>query len=142
MILMITGGCSGSKPDSVGVNDNRLSECPQRPNCVSSQAPDEQHRVAPFQLTENTAGKWQELARVIGDTQRTVIITQTDRYLHAECTSRIFRFVDDLELLLARESGKVSIRSASRVGYSDMGVNRKRIERPRRLLAEKGIIQP
>lgn len=142
MILMVTSGCSGSKPDSVGLQDNRLSDCPKSPNCVSSDARDDKHRVDPFQLSGDAGEKWQELAGVVENMKRTAIVTQTDHYLHAESTSRIFRFVDDLELLLDRESGTVAVRSASRVGYSDLGANRKRVDRLRQLLAEKNIIQP
>lgn len=139
MMLMIFTGCSGSKPDTIGVSDNRLAACPDSPNCVSSDAQDEKQRVLPFFLVSNTAEKWAEVIDVIGTLPRTTLITQTDRYLHAECKSRIFRFVDDLELLMNPESGEISIRSASRVGYSDMGVNRKRVESLRQILLEKGI---
>jgi uncharacterized protein (DUF1499 family) len=62
-------------------------------------------------------------------------------YLHAEVKSRVFRFVDDLELLLDPASGVVGIRSASRVGYSDLGVNRRRVETLRQQLIQAGVIQ-
>jgi len=141
MMLMVFTGCSGSKPDSIGVSDNRLAACPDSPNCVSSDAQDDKQRVLPFYLVSNTADKWADVIDAIGTIPRTTLITQTDRYLHVECKSLVFRFVDDLELLMNPESGEISVRSASRLGYSDMGVNRKRVEALRQILLEKGIVR-
>jgi len=69
------------------------------------------------------------------------MITKTDVYLHMECKSLIFRFVDDLELLLTPTTGIIDIRSASRLGKSDFGVNRKRVESLRQVLLNKGLIE-
>ena len=66
--------------------------------------------------------------KIIASLPRTQVVSHTNEYIHAECTSLIFRFVDDVEFLLDEEKYLIHVRSASRVGYSDLGVNRKRIE--------------
>lgn len=142
VIVMIMAGCSGNKPDSIGVQNNRLSACPGSPNCVASDAQDTEHRLEPFQLIGNSGTGWPNIVAAVTSTPRTTVISQTDNYLHAECRSRVFRFVDDLELLLDEENGIISIRSAARLGKSDFGVNRKRIESLRQALTEKGVIRP
>ena len=71
---------------------------------------------------------------------RTRIVVDTADYLHAECASAVFGFVDDLELHLRRAEGIIAVRSASRLGYSDLGVNRHRIENLRALLISQGIV--
>ena len=72
---------------------------------------------------------------------RATVIHEADHYLHAECASAIFGFVDDLELHLRADEGVVAVRSASRIGYSDMGVNRRRVEGLRRDLKERGVLR-
>jgi uncharacterized protein (DUF1499 family) len=66
-------------------------------------------------------------------------VFESDDYLHAECRSAVFGFVDDLELHLRRQSNSIAVRSASRLGYRDFGVNRKRVERLRAVLAAQGV---
>jgi uncharacterized protein (DUF1499 family) len=78
---------------------------------------------------------------VVDSLPRSTIVKKTDTYLHAEFRSRVFRFVDDLELLLDPATGVVAIRSASRIGYSDLGVNRRRVATLRQKLTQNGIIQ-
>jgi uncharacterized protein (DUF1499 family) len=68
------------------------------------------------------------------------VITESDNYLHAECESAVFGFVDDLELHLRSLEGVIAVRSASRLGYSDLGVNRRRVERLRAMLARQGVV--
>ena len=141
ILAAITGGCSGSRPDSVGVHNSRLSDCPGSPNCVSSESTDDRFQVPSLHLADTSGNQWEELIATVKAMPRTSIIVQTDNYLHAECKSRVFRFVDDLELLLNRETGEISIRSASRVGRSDFGVNRKRIDSLRAMLMKEGVIK-
>jgi len=119
---------------------DHLAPCPRSPNCVCSDAPDASHRIEPFRLTGDAAAGWARIRKTLERQPRTRLISATDRYLHAEVRSRIFRFVDDLELLLSPDDGTVAVRSASRLGHSDFGVNRKRVERLRRLLAGQGAI--
>ena len=113
--------------------DGRFRPGPDKPNWVSSQSDDPQHQIEPFRLrsADSAAADWQRLRTLLSETPRTEIVTGTDSYLHATCTSRLFRFVDDVEFLLDPPGGKIDIRSASRVGYSDLGANRARLEQLR-----------
>lgn len=115
-----------------------LAPCPNKPNCVSSLAPDDDHRVEPFALSGEKG--WAALRDAVAAIPRTVIVDEKPGYLRAECTSRIFRFVDDLELQRSETGNRVDVRSASRVGYGDMGVNRARVESLREALVAAGAI--
>lgn len=83
---------------------------------------------------------WLALIQALQASPRTRILVNEVNYLHASQTSLIFRFVDDLEFVLMPEQNRIDVRSASRVGYSDFGVNRRRIERLRQTLTEQGIL--
>jgi uncharacterized protein (DUF1499 family) len=109
-----------------------LAPCPDKPNCVSSLAPDADHRVEPFALSGEKG--WTALRAAVAAMPRTKIVEERPGYLHAECTSRIFRFTDDLELARSGAGDRVDVRSASRVGYGDWGVNRARVESLREAL--------
>ena len=127
--------CSGQRPDNLGIRGNQLAPCPDSPNCVSSDALNAGHRVAP--LVPKTAGDavWPLAVEAVHRLPRTRVVTQTDNYLHAECSSRLLGFVDDLELHYRPGQEMIAVRSASRLGYSDFGVNRKRVEKLRELIA-------
>lgn len=139
LLTILPQGCTGSKMPVGGANPEQLAACPDRPNCVSSQSRDEGHAVAPFRL-KGDAAAWRALQDMLGKQPRTTLVKATDRYSHLECKSRLFGFIDDLELLLDPASGRIDLRSASRVGYFDLGVNRRRIETLRRSLQENGLI--
>lgn len=117
-----------------------LAPCPDRPNCVSTLAPDAAHRVEPFRLRGDPAVAWSAAREAVAALPRTRIVESETGYLRAEATSRLFRFVDDLELLLVPEARRIDVRSASRVGYSDLGVNRARVESLREALARAGVL--
>jgi uncharacterized protein (DUF1499 family) len=85
---------------------------------------------------------WRTVRRVVSELPRTKIMDDTAEYLHAECRSRIFRFGDDLELHLRPGEGQIGVRSAARLGYSDFGVNRDRVETLRRTLVSAGVVKP
>ena len=112
----------------------RLQDC-QRPSCVSSQASDPARRVAPLRVDGAMPAFQAALQRALEDMPRTRFVEQRPDYWHLECRSLVFRFVDDLEFLFDAEAGVVHVRSASRIGYSDFGVNRRRVERIRERLA-------
>ena len=128
----------GKRPADLGVNNGRLKSAPQSPNAVSSQAADVQHRIAPLTYQTAAAQAKAALVKIIEGTPRTKIITQSADYLYAEYESAFFGFVDDVELYLEPGTKLVQVRSASRVGRSDFGVNRARIEDIRRRLVESG----
>ena len=107
---------------------DRLAPCPSSPNCVSSQATDDAHRVAPIVFRGDPAAALRRLRTVIEAMPRARIVEMTDSRLKAEFQSWLFRFVDDVDAIVDPGTGTIQVRSASRVGYSDLGVNRKRVE--------------
>ena len=112
----------------IGVTVDKLRLCPDSPNCVSSQSGDPRHAIAPIRY-EGTAEKARELLiEAVSRMKRSRIVISEKLYLHAEFTSAFFRFVDDVEFLLDDEKKLIHVRSASRVGNSDFGVNRMRVE--------------
>ncbi|MEM6425661.1 MAG: DUF1499 domain-containing protein [Cyanobacteria bacterium P01_D01_bin.128] len=121
---------SGSRPDDIGVEGGRLTACPSSPNCVVSQGEaDAEHAIAPLRYSGTPAEAMDALRQVVGNQARSEIIEQTDSYLYAEFTSRLMGFVDDVEFYFpADEPGVIHVRAAARLGQSDLGVNRKRIE--------------
>ncbi|HSG69198.1 MAG TPA: DUF1499 domain-containing protein [Planctomycetaceae bacterium] len=120
-------------PATLGVHDGRLSPCPSSPNCVCSYDDDKRHAIDTLKTHDDPSADLDRLVQIIEKLPRTKVVTQAENYLHVEFTSLIFRFVDDVEFLVDSEQGKIHVRSASRVGYSDMGVNRRRIEHIRTL---------
>ncbi|MEX6502486.1 DUF1499 domain-containing protein [Pseudomonas zhanjiangensis] len=132
--LLLLCACSGSPPANLGLQAGRLAPCPQSPNCVSSQAGDAEHRVEPLPLVGSPEQTQMRLLAILASEPRARLVQQDGRYLRAEFTSRVLRFVDDVEFLIGEQA--VEVRSASRLGYADFGVNRDRVERLRRRLGE------
>ena len=131
--LIVFAGCSGARPD-LGVQNGQLLPCPNSPNCVSSQAADEEHVIEPIYFTGTQQQAHARLVHILESEKRIKVLIAEKNYLRAEFTSAVFRFVDDVELYFPEGRGGetiIHIRSASRIGYSDLGVNRKRIERIR-----------
>lgn len=114
-----------------------LSPCPSSPNCVSTQATDPSHIIAPFQYKRSRAEAKETLKTVLTTLPRTKLVDEDESYLHYEFTSLLLRFVDDVEFLFDETTKTIHFRSASRLGYSDLGVNRKRMERLRALVGGK-----
>lgn len=110
---------------------SRLAPCPRTPNCVSTQAPPGRQRMEPIPYGGTPAQVRERLLEVLRHHPRTRIVRQEPDYLKAECRSRIFRFVDDVELVFDDEARLIHFRSASRLGRKDFGVNRERMERIR-----------
>lgn len=118
----------------------KIKPCPQSPNCVCSiDTTDNGHYIAPFLITANSSAAWSRLKEVVISLPRTKIVEQDSGYMHVEFKSFLFRFVDDVEVQLLED--KIHIRSASRVGYSDLGVNRRRMEDIRVLMQKAGMIK-
>ena len=133
--------CSGKQPTTLGVVDGSFHPCPASPNCVSSDAEDAEHRIEPFALAVPPDAAWSAIQAEVAKLPRTSIAESGPTYLHAKCTSALFRFVDDLELQLRSSQGLVAVRSASRVGRSDLGVNRRRVESLRETLQARGVVR-
>lgn len=128
LLVLLIAACSTAPAHKPGVVDGRLAPCPQSPNCVSSFSTAEPHVIAPLQATLD------QVKTVLAKLPRVCIVREDENYLHAAFTSPIMRFVDDVEFLYQPDLGLVQVRSASRVGYSDLGANRKRIEQIRAAL--------
>lgn len=124
--------CTGTRPSHLGMRDGRLAACPKSPNCVSTQAEDDGHRIDPIRYEGTLEEAKQKLLAVIGSMPRARIVSDEGAYIHAEFTSLIFRFVDDVEFLFDDAEKTIHFRSASRLGHSDLGVNRKRMEEIRK----------
>ena len=112
------------------LSDDPKSVCGPKPNSVSSLSDLPDHSVQPLEVTGSSVTVFGDLTRVVLQLPRTTIVdsSESEGYLHAECRSRLCRFVDDLECVIDSQTGTIHVRSASRTGYSDLGVNRKRIE--------------
>ena len=131
-------------PTSPGpVMNNKLPPCLNTPNCVSSQAKiaDKQHYIAPFEIKGDVKTTWVALKEAILKKSRMLITHETHNSLHAEATSLLFHFVDDIDMILDAEAQLIHVRSASRTGHSDFGVNRKRIEELRMSLQKAQLIE-
>ena len=119
-------GCAGERPTNLGAHAGALVTCPSSPNCVSSQSDDEPHRIAPLAFSGDPDTAFARLKQILGQRKDTTVVEEKAGYLRVEL--RTLLFVDDGEFLLDREKQVIHIRSASRLGYSDLGKNRSRME--------------
>lgn len=119
---------AGKRPNNLGVSNGKLAPCPNSPNCVSSQSTDATHKIAPLTFTSTPEEAVANLKQIIQSLPRTKIINESQDYLYAEFKSALLGFVDDVEFYLDRNANAIQVRSASRLGQSDLGVNRQRIE--------------
>ena len=122
-------------------SDNRLTPCPGSPNCVSSDMADSQN-IAALDIAGDPSEAWQALRAHLEAQPRVTIKISDSSYLRAEFRTRLLRFVDDVEFHLRAEENQIAMRSASRVGYSDLGTNRRRLESVRQALSAAGVIKP
>ena len=119
-------------PANLGVADGKLRPCPDTPNCVCSMDSAAAHHIEPLAFMGDPDDAMSRLKAVLADQKRTQLVAEEADYLHAECASLVFRFVDDLEFYLDRLGKRIHVRSASRAGKYDFGVNRRRVEAIRR----------
>jgi uncharacterized protein (DUF1499 family) len=141
LLIMILWGCSGSPTERQYSESSGFLDCPDTPNCVSSLAKNPKYRIEPFKLKQDPKTSWDIVQKMVGSLPRTKIVSADNNNIRAECRSMIFRFVDDLTLNLTPSNGIIHIRSASRIGYSDLGVNRRRLENLRKKLQQNDIIK-
>ena len=139
LLTALLAGCAGDRPTNLGAVDGRLSPCPSTPNCVSSQATDEGQRIAPLSFSGDPAAAFARLKRILSRRPDMTIGESTGEYLRVEFRTRL-GFVDDGEFFLDPGKGVIQVRSAARVGYSDLGKNRSRLEEIRSdyMQAEQG----
>ncbi len=121
---------AGKRPSRLGVTAGQLQPCPSSPNCVSSQvsAVDLQHAIAPLIITGEADRAFATLTDLVRNSERATIVTAEPGYLYAEFATPLMGFVDDVEFLLDPATSQIQVRSASRLGESDLGLNRQRIE--------------
>ncbi|QDV06129.1 hypothetical protein Poly30_16340 [Planctomycetes bacterium Poly30] len=127
-------GCAGPV---TAYNGTRLGDCPSSPNCVCSEmAPEKGAHVDPFTIPEGTApaSAFEALAGLVSE--KASIETREPGYFHAVYKTRWLRFRDDFEARLDAEAGVIHVRSASRLGYSDLGMNARRVKNLRQRFAE------
>jgi len=122
--------CASQAPVTIGLRDGKLVPCPNTPNCVSSEHKGKRSEIEPLVFHGTPERAWEKLKAAIvsigGDIEK-----DETTYLWATFRSKIFRFVDDVECRMDEKNKVIHLRSASRVGYSDMGVNRRRVEKIR-----------
>jgi uncharacterized protein (DUF1499 family) len=121
---------AGASPTNIGVSDGKLAACPSTPNCVNSQAivSDKEHSIQPIQIGGDIMPRIADLKLAIQSMPRSTIIKETNNYLYVEFASKLMGFVDDVEFYFDNNGKFIQVRSASRLGESDLGVNRQRIE--------------
>lgn len=119
-------GCAGERPNNLGAHAGQLALCPASPNCVSSQSREEGHRIAPLGFSGDPDAAFTRLKQILGGRSDTTVIEEKGDYLRVELRTPLF--VDDGEFLLDRSASVIHVRSASRLGYSDLGKNRSRME--------------
>ena len=135
-VLMVS--CSGTRTATLGVKEGRLAPCPNSPNCVSTRSADTKHAIDPIAYTTSTEEARNRLEKIVRAMPRTKVVRQEEDYMQLECSSRLFRFVDDVEFWFDDANKVIHCRSASRKGYSDLGVNRKRVEQIREQFSATG----
>ncbi len=130
---------AGHSPDNLGVHDAHLSSCPNSPNCVLSQNADATHSIAPVVYHTNLDTARETLLKVITVVPRTQVIEQTDNYIRTQSESRLMGFIDDMEFYFPQDEKVIHLRSASRMGESDLGVNRRRLEQIRLAMQDLNV---
>jgi uncharacterized protein (DUF1499 family) len=140
---VLLSACNGSRPTDIGITKGQLLPCPEAPNCVNSRSNNQLHAIKAFHFKKPITQAEAILAikEALMSLPEIEIIQETETYLYAEATSKVMRFVDDVEFLFPNEAlvQEVHVRSASRLGYKDFEVNRLRIESIRAKLIETGL---
>lgn len=136
LTLFVTRNFPPKKPASVGLNVGSLETCGDKPNCVCSVDNRPSHMIPPLNWAGSEAMGIEKIEEMLNSMPRTQVRAKSGNYLHAEFRTLIFGFVDDVEFLVDVNAKKIHIRSASRLGYSDLGANRSRVENLRILFAQ------
>ncbi len=141
LIILVIGGlmiisCAGQRSEKLGIKDGQLLNCPSKPNCVNSQAINKDQIVLPFRYSDEKELAVKRLKEILASYDRATIVTENENYLLVEFKTKIMGFVDDVEFYFPQKK-VIHVRSASRLGYSDFGVNRKRVEQLRNLFQKE-----
>ena len=127
MVVMLAS-VAGANGKRLGVTKGTLTPCPDSPNCISTQSEHEGHFMKPLPFLQTHEATRQRILSIIKTIERATIVTATESYIHAEFRTALWRFVDDVEFYLDDIARVVHFRSASRVGYYDLGANRRRMK--------------
>ena len=138
LISLALLGCSTANSQTAPRPDRTGEACGKRPNCVSTVELRSDFQLAPFELSPQGMENWQGIKEIALSLPGASLGQQSNSYIRVECRSRIFRFVDDFEVRI--QGNRLIVRSESRTGYSDFGVNRKRAEQFRHQLAAAGYL--
>lgn len=130
---------AGDYPTDLGVQDDSLAACPESPNCVVTQEANDPHTIAPITYQTDLDTARETLLKVLTVVPRTEIVEQTDNYIRAKSTSRLMGFIDDVEFYFPTDRQEIEMRSAARLGESDLGVNRRRLEQIRLAMADLNV---
>ncbi|MGB5244995.1 MAG: DUF1499 domain-containing protein [Woeseia sp.] len=142
LMLSMTTGCAHTSGEELGLTmDGKLTPCPASPNCVSSDVKDGNHAIAPLEIISSAEQTWTALLTYIETQPRWTLKVSEPSYLRVEARTRLLRFVDDVEFKLRPADKRIAMRSASRVGYSDLGTNRRRLEGVREALADQNLVR-
>lgn len=136
-MIGLTVIAQGATGEEMTVKEQRLLPCPNSPNCVSTMETEEGHAIAPYRFQTSLQDAKSVLKQVFSEFPRTTLVKEEGDVLQFEVKSFLFRFVDDVEFWLDEASHTIHFRSASRSGYYDFGVNRKRMEDLRGMLEGK-----
>lgn len=145
LFLLLAGSCVATRmasPSPSGSPNSPLAPCPSSPNCVCSEDPDPAHRVEPLVFSGPAIAAMARLRTVVLALPRTRIVSDHGDSLQVEFRTRFLKFVDDVEFRIPPGAQAIQVRSASRVGYSDLGVNRRRVEQIREAFERSSASNP
>lgn len=131
------GLAGGASEEETRVKGEPLRPCPGSPNCVSTIEAAEGQAIAPYRYLKTLYEAKATLVQIFSEFPRTELIEEKEGYLHFEVRSFVFKFVDDVEFWFDGATKTIHFRSASRSGYYDFGVNRKRMEALRGMLDDR-----
>jgi uncharacterized protein (DUF1499 family) len=131
--LVLLVGCSATPQKETGIVEGSFYPCPTSPNCVSSMAPKEDsHYIEPIVYNNITRDLAKiKILTILKTLKNTTVVEDRDEYIHAEVRSSFFKFIDHVEFYLPKDQNIIHVRSLAKSGYSDFGVNRKRMEKIR-----------
>lgn len=124
------------RPNNLGIQERQLRPCPDSPNCVSSFSSSAEQAIEPIEYSEPTAQMRERLLNALAEMPRTTVVTNEPDYIHAEIRTRLWGFIDDAEFYFDEANDTLHMRSGARLGYGDMGVNRRNLEQIRNALVE------
>ena len=128
LILMSAVACSGDAQETRSKITSELAPCPDSPNCVSTKSKDTSRAMPPLPYRNSGEESMDRLVAIVREMKRATIVSAAPSYLHVEFRSALFRFVDDVEFVPDDSARVIHYRSASRTGYYDFGVNRRRMQ--------------